>query len=170
MRVHGFPPVAGCAPRLLILGSMPGRASLAAGQYYAQPRNQFWRLMGDLVGAQPELPYRERVAALVAQGCALWDVIASCERPGSLDASIVTDSVETNDFADFHARHPTIELIACNGATAERLYRRRVQPHLAGRAARIPLVRLPSSSPAHAGQTYAAKREAWARAFESVRN
>jgi hypoxanthine-DNA glycosylase len=169
MRVHGFPAVAGERPRLLILGSMPGRASLAAGEYYAQPRNQFWRLMGELFGAAPDLPYAERLAILTAHRCALWDVVESCEREGSLDSAIVATSVRANDFARFHAGHPTIELIACNGATAERLYRRLVLPQLAGRAAALRRIRLPSTSPAHASLPFERKREEWARALASVR-
>ena len=169
MRLRGFPPVVGAHPRLLLLGSMPGRASLAAGQYYAQPRNQFWRLMGDLVGAAPALAYADRLAVLKQAGWALWDVIESCEREGSLDASIVTRTVHTNDFATFHACHPTIELIGCNGATAERLYRRHVLPGLEGRARAIAIVRLPSTSPAHARLSFERKRDSWARALAGVR-
>jgi len=169
MRVSGFPPVLGARPRLLLLGSMPGRASLAAGEYYAQPRNQFWRLMDALIGASPALAYADRLEVLKGAGWALWDVIASCEREGSLDASIVTRSVRTNDFAAFHALNPTIELIACNGTTAERLYRRHVLPGLADRAAAIPVVRLPSTSPAHASLSFERKRAIWARALAGVR-
>ena len=169
MRVRGFPAVAGGRPRVLILGSMPGRASLAAGQYYAQPRNQFWRLMGELFGAAPQLPYAERLAILTEHRCALWDVIESCEREGSLDTAIVTASVRVNDFARFHALHPTIELIACNGATAERLYRRLAVPQLEDRAAAICRVRLPSTSPAHASLPFKRKLAVWARALARVR-
>jgi TDG/mug DNA glycosylase family protein len=169
VRERGFSPVVGARPRLLVLGSLPGRASLAAGEYYAQPRNQFWRLLGELIGASPTLPYADRLAVLKRADWALWDVIESCEREGSLDASIVMRTVRTNDFAAFHARHPTIELIGCNGATAERLYRRRVLPGLEGRAAEIPLVRLPSTSPANASLSYERKRESWARALANVR-
>lgn len=156
---YGFPPVANGAARLLILGSMPGQASLLAGQYYAHPRNAFWRIMGDLLGAGPELPYPQRLARLQAAGVALWDVIAACERGGSLDADIVGRSVRANDFSAFLAVHRSIERIFFNGAAAEASFRRHVLPALADRS--LALHRLPSTSPAHAARSYADKLAAW---------
>lgn len=157
--LQGFPPVAAAGARVLVLGSMPGAASLAAAEYYAHPRNVFWRIMGDLVGAGPELPYAQRLARLQAAGIALWDVIGGCERRGSLDADIVADSVRANDFPGFFAVHREIRRIFFNGAAAEAAFRRHALPGLAGRAFR--LQRLPSTSPAHAARGYADKLAAW---------
>lgn len=156
---HGFPPVAAPGARVLILGSMPGQASLQAGQYYAHQRNAFWRIMGDLLGAGPALPYAQRLGKLTAAGIALWDVIAACERAGSLDADIVGSSVAANDFAAFFAVHRNIAQVFFNGAAAETAFRRRVLPGLS--ASRLRLTRLPSTSPAHAARSYADKLAAW---------
>lgn len=169
--VSSFAPVENPAARALILGSMPGVASLAAGQYYAHPRNAFWRLMGDIAGAGPDLPYEQRLARLRTHGLALWDVLHSCHRPGSLDADIDPASVIANDFAGFLARHPQVRLIAFNGATAEQSFRRHVLPGLsADLRGRLTLLRLPSTSPAHAGMRYDAKLQAWRDALDSVRS
>lgn len=160
-RSSGFPPVANRDARLLILGSLPGVRSIQAQQYYAQPQNAFWRIMGELFGAQRELGYAQRLRELEASGIALWDVAAAAERPGSLDSAIVHASVEANDFAGFFATHPRIGLICFNGAKAAELYRRLVLPALAEPFASIPTQRLPSTSPAHAAMPYAEKFEAW---------
>ena len=99
LRLIGFEPVVGTEPRVLILGSMPSEASLAAGCYYAHPRNRFWRVVGECFGFDPTLPYKERLDALEASGAALWDTIESCERTGSLDSAILRPQV--NDFPAF---------------------------------------------------------------------
>ena len=112
---HGFPPVAGTAARVLVLGSLPGETSLRAGQYYAHQRNSFWRIMGDLLGAGLSLSYAQRLDKLGAAGIALWDVIAACERFGSLDSDIVNSSVCVNDFSAFFAVHRNIERVFFNG-------------------------------------------------------
>ena len=157
--IQGFPPVADSAARILILGSMPGEASLRAGQYYANERNAFWRIIGDLIGAGPALPYAQRLEKLQAAGIALWDVISTCERYGSLDSDIVNSSICANDFPAFFAAHPAIESVFFNGGTAETSFRRHVLPALGGKALR--LVRLPSTSPAHAARGYREKLAAW---------
>ena len=161
MDSHGFPPIARRDARVLVLGSLPGQESLRRRQYYAQPRNAFWAIMGELFGAGPELPYRERVARLRAAGVAVWDVCARAYRAGSLDASIVAASVEVNDFAAFFRRHRRLRLVCLNGRTAEALYRRRVLPGLGDGARALPLASLPSTSPAHAARPFAAKLAAW---------
>jgi len=103
---RGFPPLLGESPHTLVLGSFPSVASLAAQQYYAHPRNAFWPIMGMLLGFDATLPYPERTRALTACGIALWDVIASCHRPGSRDDAIVGPSVEPNDIVGHrHQRH-----------------------------------------------------------------
>lgn len=162
--VQSFPPLARADARILILGSMPGVASLHAGQYYAHPQNQFWKILGQLLGFDPAAPYETRTEALLDARIALWDVLASCQRPGSLDARIHVASAIANDLAGFLAKHPDIERICFNGSTAEDLFRRlvRVQlPHLD-----VSTLRLPSTSPAHAAMTPARKLAIWAAALE----
>ncbi|HTO56242.1 MAG TPA: DNA-deoxyinosine glycosylase, partial [Pseudomonadales bacterium] len=114
-RVRSFPPIGRTSARTLILGTMPGVASLAAGQYYGHPRNAFWRIVGELFGFDPAASYATRVRRLADSGVAVWDVLASCERAGSLDSRIDPESVVPNDFADFFAAHRRIERICFNG-------------------------------------------------------
>ena len=154
---RGFSPIARPDARILILGSMPGQASLAAGQYYAHPRNAFWPIMGALLGFDPALSYPERAAMLTAAGIALWDVLHACSRLGSLDSAIAPDSVEPNDFAAFFAAHPHIGHVFFNGTTAATLFRR----HYPEQSRTFHLVRLPSTSPAHASRNFADKLAAW---------
>jgi hypoxanthine-DNA glycosylase len=160
-RIHGFPPSADKNARTLILGSMPGAASLAAAEYYAHPRNAFWGIMSRLYGIETGLPYRERLLALRGQGVALWDVIAGCVRQGSLDAAIDDASVVPNDFAAFLVRHPRITRVYFNGARAEQAWRKFVLPRLPPRVGPVVCARLPSTSPANASWSAARKLAAW---------
>ena len=109
-RLRGFPPVVGEAPRILILGSMPSAASIAAQAYYAHPRNRFWPVMGAVFGFDAGAAYGERLEALEARGVALWDTIESCERTGSLDAAILRPI--PNAVAALLEEHPTIVRVA----------------------------------------------------------
>ncbi len=144
IRRVGFAPVVDEGACLLILGSLPGDASLDAGQYYAHPRNAFWRLMEAVLGAPlAALPYEARLAALLARRVGLWDVIASAERKGSLDAAIRTP--EAADLIALTHRLPDLRAIAFNGGTAARHGRRILEG-----ATTAALIDLPSSSPAHA--------------------
>jgi hypoxanthine-DNA glycosylase len=161
MHSVGFPPIARDDARVLILGSLPGAESLRRRQYYAQPRNHFWRIMDALYGASPALPYEERAAVLVAHGIALWDVCAAAFRVGSLDAAIEGDTIEVNDFASFYAAHPRVARVCCNGTTSAELYRRRVLPTLPSPWGALAPVRLPSTSPAHAAMSFEQKLERW---------
>lgn len=157
MQSFCLPPVADKRSRVLILGSMPGVASLKAQRYYAHPQNAFWPIMGELVGAAPDLPYARRLAALRRAKIAVWDVLACCFREGSLDSAIVGE--EVNDFPRFLAAHPGIERIYFNGAKAAQSFARGVDPTALPRP--IATTRLPSTSPAHAGMSRQAKRDAW---------
>ena len=158
---QAFPPILGETPRLLILGSMPGEASLRLGQYYGHGRNAFWPILCELLGVPAEADYSTRTRALIERGIALWDVIAACERDGSLDTAIQPASIQVNDFATHFEARPGFARIAFNGGSAEREYRRRVLPSLPDRQRQLPRVRLPSTSPAHAGMRFEAKLAAW---------
>ncbi len=157
---HGFAPVARADARVLILGSMPGAASLAAQQYYAHARNAFWPIMGALFDAGLEQPYGARLARLNVVGVALWDVIARCERSGSLDSAIKPASIEVNDFARLFRSCPQIGHVFFNGSAAETAFRRHVLRHIELPPA-LSLARLPSTSPAHAARNFDAKLRAW---------
>ena len=158
--LHGFPPVEPECARVLVLGSMPGAASLRARQYYAHPQNAFWRIAGDLFDFDPNVPYAIRTERLAASGVALWDVLMNCARPGSMDSDIEPDTIVCNDFAAFFGRHPLVTRVFFNGATAERLFLRRVRPNLA-RGPELRCARLPSTSPAYASVPYAEKLHSW---------
>lgn len=161
-RVRSFGPAAGRDPRVLVLGSMPGAESLARREYYAHPRNAFWPIMSLLVGAGPELAYGDRLRRMTEADIALWDVLASCVRPGSLDGSILRASEEPNDVGGFLRSHPSVARVVFNGRKAEAAFRRHVLPRLpGGTLSRLTLLTLPSTSPAHAGLGFAEKLEAW---------
>lgn len=158
-RVRSFAPMFGSDARVLVLGSMPGEASLAAGEYYAHPRNAFWPIMGALFGAGPELLYAERLQRLNAAGVALWDVIGSCVRAGSLDSAIAPASIESNDLTGLFAACPHIRHVFFNGTAAETAFRRHVRGQIA--LPELRFTRLPSTSPAHAARDFEAKVAAW---------
>jgi hypoxanthine-DNA glycosylase len=162
-RIISFPAIATAEARILILGSMPGAASLQAGEYYAHPRNAFWHIMAAVLGFAPEVTYGDRISALQANGVALWDVLKACRRRGSLDSDIEPGSIEVNDFGTFFAAHPRVTRLCFNGGTAERLYQRFVPDILAGRD--LHYTRLPSTSPAHAAMSFADKADAWRAAL-----
>jgi len=158
--VHSFPPVAAANATRLILGSMPGVASLTAGRYYAHPRNGFWPLMEAVLGMPTGLDYTARCEVLIKQRIALWDVLQRCERPGSLDSAIARQTTVANDFATFLQQHPQIHSVYFNGQTAATLWKRLVVPMLPATLQLATQV-LPSSSPAHAGMSLAEKRQRW---------
>lgn len=160
-RVSSFAPLEPASARLLILGSMPGLASLRAAEYYAHPHNRFWRYMQTLFGVPADADYALRVQALLAQGVALWDVLKHCERPGSLDASIVRGTETANDFAALLARQPQLRAIAFNGRAAETAFRRQALPTLKPALGNIRLIVLPSTSPANAALNDTHKLAAW---------
>jgi len=159
-RVRGFPPISRPDARILILGSMPSRESLARRQYYAHPRNAFWPILTDLLEIEATA-YEERVEQVKRRRVAIWDVLKTCYRPGSLDSAIDERSLVTNDFRSFFDVHPFIRAAFFDGAKAESVYRKHVLPGLSGAADKLPLTRLPSTSPAHAGMTLEQKKAAW---------
>ncbi|SHF75268.1 G/U mismatch-specific uracil-DNA glycosylase [Microbulbifer donghaiensis] len=164
--VHSFAPIAAADATRLILGSMPGVASLRAQQYYAHPRNAFWKIIAALLQLDGELEYRQRCAALIEHRIALWDVLRTCTRSGSLDSAIDDTSIVPNDFTSFLRKHAQITRIYFNGAKAEQVYRRYVLPDLPPPLCDIPTERLPSTSPAHASLSFAAKLSRWRAVIE----
>ena len=153
----GFAPIVDRRARVLVLGSMPSAVSLRLGQYYAHPRNLFWRITGELLGFEANAEYDVRSASLRTAGIALWDVRHACSRPGSLDSSIAPDSMVANDFRAFFSTYRGIGSVFFNGAKAEQIYRRLVGPVCGD----ITYHRLPSTSPANASIPYDAKLRAW---------
>lgn len=168
-RLTGLAPIAAPDARVLILGSMPGAASLAAQQYYAHPQNRFWRFLSAILGVDlVSLDYRQRVDRLRAAGIAVWDVLKHCERPGSLDADIVRGSEVANDFPAFFAAHRRLRAVYLNGGTAARAFARHVQPWLTRDHPEVRVTALPSTSPANAGQPMALKHAAWMQVAEAL--
>lgn len=147
---------------MLVLGSMPGVRSLQLGQYYGHPHNLFWPFMQALCGVRADADYPTRVAALNAAGVGLWDVLKSCERPGSLDSEIAGHTEVPNEIGALLTAHPTISALAFNGGKAWQAFRRHVLPALADATiARIAFCPLPSTSPANASVARADKLERW---------
>lgn len=165
---YSFAALGDARARVLVLGSLPGRASLAKQQYYALPQNAFWKIMGELFEFAPAVPYPRRLARLRASGVALWDVCHSARRRGSLDSAIKHRSVRANDFASFLASHPSIGTVFFNGAKAAMLYERLVLPAIPAQLRTLRRVILPSTSPAHASLPYAAKLRRWTEVREAA--
>lgn len=155
--LRGLPPIIDERARALVLGSFPSEASLAAGQYYAHRRNQFWPMLSALIGSPlPDMDYMARQAAVRAAGLAIWDVFARCEREGSLDSAI--RNAKPNDFRRLRGWAPDLALVCFNGRTAARLVETMAD---LGYATAV----LPSTSPAHAGMSFGAKVAAWRAAL-----
>jgi TDG/mug DNA glycosylase family protein len=138
---------------VLILGSFPSAQSLLSGQYYANPRNAFWKILGKLTGIDPGLPYEERVRLLMARHIALWDTVGSCRRSGSADGRI--EEAVVNDIPGLIESHAGIRLVACNGSASARFLRGLDMP------VTVSIVRLPSTSPANARVSFSGKCKAW---------
>ncbi len=157
-----FAPLENAHGRILILGSMPGVASLRQQQYYAHPRNTFWPIIESLLGIDRGLPYAERCVRLVASGIALWDVMRACRRSGSLDSAIERDSIQANDFPAFFRSHPDLNAVFFNGGAAEQTFQREVaRRHASADWLPETRVRLPSTSPANARLTVDDKLQHW---------
>jgi len=163
---ESFAPLVGKHMHTLILGTMPGQQSLQRQQYYAHQRNALWPILCAIVGNdEPSyevhrlMSYEQRCVLVTQAGFALWDVLASCERPGSLDGSIVRHTEIPNAIPQLMARHPELHTIVCNGRTAEKLFKRHIVPQLS--TPTVPMVSLPSTSPAMASLSLQAKYERW---------
>ena len=155
--LQGLPPVIARHTRLVLLGSFPGAASLAAGQYYAHPRNQFWPLMSALLQEElSALTYAQRLQVLRRRGLGLWDVYAECRREGSLDSAI--RDARLNDLAGLRRRAPGLRAVAHNGSESARAMR--ITATLG-----VPVLRLPSTSPANASWSFERKLAAWREVF-----
>jgi TDG/mug DNA glycosylase family protein len=161
VHIQSFPPLGHARATRLVLGTMPGRASLQARQYYAHPRNAFWYIVQELFGIPRELPYSRRVGDLASTGLAVWDVLAACTRGTSLDSDIVPESAVPNDFSSYLTRHRRIRTIYFNGGPARALFERHVTPRLAPEHQAIERITLPSTSPTHARRSHADKLRAW---------
>lgn len=159
-RLQGLAPVISAQTRLVVLGSFPGVASLQAQQYYGHPRNHFWPLLGAIWGLDlMDMPYAQRLAQMQERGLGLWDVYASCRRQGSLDQAI--QAPVFNDLASLLQRAPGLQLVAHNGGESARAMK-------AVAALGLPVLRLPSSSPANASWSFDRKLAAWRQAFEQA--
>ena len=160
-KTPGFAPIAAPDAKILILGSLPSRLSLTNNEYYGNPQNAFWRIMGELFDAGPYLPYEQRKLQLTNNGIAVWDVLASSLRPGSMDADIDEASSIANNFSAFFSKHGELDVVCFNGKKAAALFSRLAAPELSGEFSHISYVTLPSTSPAYAAMNFAAKLERW---------
>lgn len=158
--LYGLPPIIGDGAHTLILGNMPSVMSLASRQYYGNPRNAFWQIMGGIVGFVEDDAYERRVSTLTNSRLAVWDVLRSCRRVGSLDSAVEPDSMVANDFDALFARYPGIARVLFNGAAAEKNFHRLVRP-----GHELDYQRLPSTSPAQT-MRYADKAAAWREALD----
>jgi hypoxanthine-DNA glycosylase len=157
----GFPPLLGAQPKILILGSMPSVKSLENQQYYAHPRNAFWPIMSTLFNIDLDSNYDDRCHTLTKRGVAVWDVLKSCQRKGSLDSAIERDSIVVNNFVQLFADFPSIKQIYFNGGAAEQLFKKHVLNTLNKTSSSLPMFKLPSTSPAHAAMTLRQKTAVW---------
>ena len=161
----GLAPVSGTAPSLLILGSYPSEQSLLRHEYYGNPRNQFWKIMGMVFSFPsdfPDLPYQDRLNLVTERGIAIWDVVESCSRKGSSDSSI--GNTTPNDIRAFLKNNPSIRCIALNGKTGagnwfKRYFSDLTQPE--NEETDLVLLQLPSTSPAYAGMSLDDKAQLW---------
>ncbi len=165
--VESFPPQVGRDCRVLILGTAPSIRSLALNQSYAHAQNLFWPLMGEMFDAGPEIDYAERIHRLHRHGVGIWDVLARCERSGSLDSAIVRASEVANDIVGLLVDQPSIVAIALNGGHAQRAFARLVAPGIDSvRQSTLTLIDLPSTSPANASMRRQDKQERWKALLE----
>ena len=159
--IISFPPVVNKTCKVLILGSMPGLDSLRFQQYYGHKRNSFWHIIFSLTSTEASDDYRVKKKCLLKNKIAVWDVLKSCDRKGSLDSAIKKKSIVTNDFKNFFKMYPSIRTVFFNGATAQNEFNKRVVPELKESFGYIKYHRLPSTSPAMAMMTREEKLSKW---------
>ncbi len=167
--IFSFDPIANPYAKILILGTIPGNASLIAGQYYAHKQNTFWRIMSELLQFELNSSYEIKIQMLKSAQIAIWDVLKSCKRVGSLDSSILPDSQTVNDFQNFFQQYQLISKVYFNGSKAENCFHRYVAKTIHGGPKQF--IRLPSTSPANASIPYEEKLKLWQTAiFPSLKN
>ncbi len=160
-RSAGFPPIVGAGAKVLVLGSLPSQKSIEAFEYYAHPQNAFWRIMGELFGAGPEVSYEARTESLKSNRIAVWDVLSSSVRPGSMDSDIDVTTAEPNDFSIFFETNADIRLVCFNGQKAARMFEDLVLDRHPELQSGLTLETLPSTSPAYASMSFEEKLAKW---------
>ena len=159
-RISSFPPIIDRDSKILILGSIPGIKSLEKQQYYAHPQNKFWKIIFELFNEEFTENYAERIAVLKKNHVALWDVIDSCERRGSLDSEIKNE--EANQIDKLLEEYPNIQAIFCNGGKSHKNLQK-----ILGKNFKIPIYLLPSTSPLHT-ISFERKFEDWKKILEYI--
>ncbi len=169
--ITGFQPIANKSAEILILGSMPSETSLLTQQYYAHPRNAFWLIMFNLFNKPTAIDnpsYQQKKKLLLQNNIAIWDVLQSCERKGSLDSAIKMDSIKANDFYTFLTLHGNIKRVCFNGAKAETVYNKHVLPDIKISFEYLQYLKLPSTSPAYAAMSIQQKMILWAQGLSGT--
>ena len=154
MKISSFPPIINENSKILILGSIPGVKSLEMQQYYAHPQNKFWKIICEIFNEEFTTNYQQRIEILEKHHIALWDVIDTCERKGSLDSEIRNE--EANKIEELLQNFPNIKAIFCNGQKSYKNLQK-----ILGKKFRMPIIVLPSTSPAYAGLKYEEKLLSW---------
>jgi len=167
--ITSFSPIAALDAKILILGSVPGVASLEKQEYYAHPRNSFWNIIAQLTDSPPLLTYEQKKAVLIENEIALWDVLKHCQREGSLDSSIQSQSIVINDFESFFKTHRLIRAVLFNGTKAQQEYNKRVVPIISPQFDQLTYYRLPSTSPAMAQLSRQEKLQQWLEVMNQIK-
>jgi len=164
--ITGFPPISHKQAKILILGSMPSEMSILKQQYYGHQRNVFWPIMLTMFNKPMDISYKQRQQLLIQNNIAVWDVLQSCNREGSLDAAIKMDSIKVNDFHHFLTVHQKIETICFNGAKAQAIYNKYVLPQIKNEFSELSYIKLPSTSPAYAAMNLQQKMSIWSNSLQ----
>lgn len=162
-RISSFSPIIDQSSQILILGSVPGVKSLEMQQYYAHPQNKFWKILFEIFEEDFTADYPERIRFLKRNHIALWDVIDSCERKGSLDSDIKNE--EANKIAELLSEHPNIKAIFCNGQKSYKNLQR-----ILGKDFHLPVFVMPSTSPANAGIPFEEKKRQWLKILDYLKD